>query len=158
MVPVGGSSFRASFIPESDNVMYRVRTNGTHEYVLNSEPGFRRITEDVRSYEFSSLTGKSFRVRYTRWLKDTPSGTAVHTRNIELPADGSWSQRIWLGPLGFRWDVDRPVGYEVRDDEGRITRVPPSVRSVAFGRPPVWIRFRSTDSLPLELTFRYTVP
>ena len=138
--------------------MYRVRTNGTREYVLNSEPGFRRITEDVRSYEWSSLTGKSLRVRYTRWLRSTPSGTPVHTRKVELPADGSWSQRIWLGPLGFRWDVDRPVGYEVRDDEGRVIRVPPSVRSVAFGKPPVWIRFRSTDSLPLLLTFRYTVP
>ena len=138
--------------------MYRVRTNGTREYVLSSEPGFRQITEDVRSYEFSSLTGTPLRVRYTRWPRSTPPGTALHTRRLDLPADGSWSQRVWLGPLGFLWDVDRRVGYELRDDEGRIIRVPPSVRSVAFGRTPVWVRFRSTDSLPLSLTFSYTVP
>lgn len=157
-VATGGSAWRASFVPESDNVMYRVRTNGTREYVLNSEPGFRRISEAVESYEFASLTGQPVRVRYTRWPRSAPRGTVVHTRTLELSSAGEWSQRVWLGPLGFRWDVNRPVAYEVRDDEGRISRVPPSVQSVAFGRTPVWIRFRSVDSLPLSLTFAYTVP
>jgi len=157
-IAVGGPTWRASFIPDPDNVMYRVRTNGDREYVLNSEPGFRRIDEAVRRYEFSSLTGRSFQIRYTRWLRSTPAGTTLHTRTMELPADGSWSQRVWLGPLGFRWDVDRAVAYQVRDDEGRIIRVPATVRSVVFGKTPTWIRFRSTDSLPLTLTFRYTVP
>lgn len=157
-VTTGGGAWQASFIPESDNVMYRVRTNGTREYVLNSEPGFRRITEDVQGYEFSSLTGQSVRLRYTRWLRSAPRGTVIHTRTLDLSGNGDWSQRVWLGPLGFRWEVNRAVAYEVRDDEGRISRVPPSVQSVAFGRTPVWIRFRSVDSLPLSLTFAYTVP
>jgi hypothetical protein len=157
-VNTGGGAWQASFLPESDNVMYRVRTNGTREYVLNSEPGFRRIGEEVQSYEFASLTGQAVRIRYTRWPRNAPRGTVVHTRTIALSSTGDWSQRVWLGPLGFRWEVNRPVPYEVRDDEGRISRVPPSVQSVAFGRAPVWIRFRSIDSLPLSLTFTYTVP
>jgi hypothetical protein len=90
--------------------------------------------------------------------RNAARGTVIHTRTLELSNTGDWSQRVWLGPLGFRWEVDRPVPYEVRDDEGRVSRVPPSVKSVAFGRTPAWIRFRSVDSLPLSLTFTYTVP
>jgi hypothetical protein len=59
--------WQASFIPESDNVMYKVRVNGDREYVLNSEPGFRHFSREVQSYEFASLTGRLVRIRYTRW-------------------------------------------------------------------------------------------
>jgi hypothetical protein len=157
-VAVGGASFGASFVPESEAALYRVRTDGIREYVLLGEPSFRQIAGPVRSYEFSSLTGGPVRLRFSRWRMDAPPGKPVHVLAVSAPPDGSWSARVFLGKLGVRLDPDRPVAYEARDDRGRVTHMVPSVRSVFFEVYPKWIQFRSIDSLPLTLTVRYTTP
>jgi hypothetical protein len=152
----GGSSFRVTFVPESEAAYYRVRTDGQREYVLLDEPGFQKITEPAESYRFSSMTGHPVRLRFSRWRVDATPGKAIHQMAIQVPPDGSWSRRVYLGDMSVRWDADRTVGYEGRDDRWRIMHFLPSVSSVFFERYPQWIQFRSTDSLPLTLTVRYT--
>jgi hypothetical protein len=155
-VVTGGSSFRTSFVPESDGALYRVRVDAVHEEVFLGEPGFQKLTAPAQRYEFSSLTGNPVRLKFSRWRTAPGPGQPVHTLAVPLAPDGSWGRRIYLGALDVGWEPDRPVQYEAQDDRGRVIRLMPSVSSVYFEVPPQWIRFRSVDSQPLTVVVRYT--
>jgi len=157
-VAVGGAAFRASFFAESDSVVYRVRTNGVNEFVVLPGIAGKRFEGPVRTFAFSSLAGRSFVLKFSRWRDDAPRGEVVHVSTIVAAATASWSSRIWPGRLGVRWEPDRQVAYEVRDARGRLFHMRPGVKAVIVDPIPEWLQFRSIDSLPLVIRVTYLKP
>jgi len=157
-VAVGGTAFRVSFFTESDTLIYRVRLNGAHQFVVAPGAGGSRFEGPVRTFEVSSLTGHSFPLKFSRWRDDSPRGSVVHVSTTVAAAAGSWSPRIWPGQLGVHWESDRQVAYDVRDERGRLYHMGPGVKSIVVPLSPEWLQFRSIDSLPLVIRVIHVKP